>query len=329
MMDEENMELDPEEEMDEIIELTPEALERLKAIYAIVQSYNLDRSDSMSDYFDVGFWLDIDVKMPKDFQVREFMTEEEKASVYAWEAAEEERRRQELEAYHRAANPKSGRVMEKAGMHFDGILRGSKKNNLGLHDTAYYSVLRNDIVMREQYEKLFLSIHPGFFERDYVKRVPEDESASEMFLRLQEFDPECYQKDLPENVTFGCYNGDFEELLAAVGEVIPHWVPLFSKESRVYCGFVDGKIASFCMIENFGEHVVDGMTWKIGGPGCVGTVPAYRDRGIGLSMVRNVTQILREELYDYGYIHYTYETKWYGKLGYKTILSWNGKGFVS
>ncbi|MCR5466696.1 MAG: GNAT family N-acetyltransferase [Lachnospiraceae bacterium] len=232
-------------------------------------------------------------------------------------------------ATHDLRNPKSGRVMEKAGMHFDGILRGSKKNNLGLHDTAYYSVLRNDVVMREQYEKLFLSIHPGFFERDYVKRVPEDESASEMFLRLQEFDPECYQKDLPENVTFGYYNGDFEELLAAVGEVIPHWVPLFSKESRVYCGFVDGKIASFCMIENFGEHVVDGMTWKIGGPGCVGTVPAYRDRGIGLSMVRNVTQILREELYDYSYIHYTYETKWYGKLGYRTVLSWNGKGFVS
>ena len=40
-------------------------------------------------------------------------------------------------------------------------------------------------------------------------------------------------------------------------------------------------------------------------------------------------RINHEELYDYGYIHYTYETKWYGKLGYKTVLSWNGKGFVS
>ena len=184
------------------------------------------------------------------------------------------------------------------------------------------------LLTQEQYEELFLGIHPGFFERDYVKRVPENEVASEQFLRLQEFNPECYRKDLPDNVTFGYYNGDFEELLEAVREVIPHWVPLFSKESRVYCGFVDGKIASFCMIEDFGEHEVNGMKWKIGGPGCVGTLDAYRDRGIGLTMVRNVTQILREELYDYSYIHYTYETAWYGKLGYRTVLQWNGKGFV-
>ncbi|MBO7531565.1 MAG: hypothetical protein J6T50_07145, partial [Lachnospiraceae bacterium] len=68
------------------------------------------------------------------------------------------------------------------------------------------------------------------------------------------------------------------------------------------------------------------MKWKIGGPGCVGTVPEYRDRGIGLTMVRNVTQILRDELYDYSYIHYTYETGWYSKLGYTTFLTWTGSG---
>ena len=230
-------------------------------------------------------------------------------------------------ATHDLRNPKSGRVMQKAGMHFDGILRGSKKNIRGIHDTAYYSVLRSDRVTQTQYEKLFLDIHPGFFDRDYVKRVPDDEAASEQFLRLQEFDPECYVKVFPENVTFGYYEGDFEELKEAVAKVIPHWVPLFSKESRVYCGFVDGKIASFCMIEDFGEHVVNGMTWKIGGPGCVGTLEEYRDRGIGLTMVRNVTQVLRDEFFDYSYIHYTYETQWYAKLGYKTVLQWNGKGF--
>ena len=235
---------------------------------------------------------------------------------------------QRVYATHDLRNPKSGRVMQKAGMHFDGILRGSKKNMQGIHDTAFYSVLRSDRVTHEQYEALFMEMHPGFFERDYVRNVPEDEVASEQMLRLQEFDPNCYRKDYPENVTFGFYDGDLEELRAAVGTVVGHWPQFFSENSRVYCGFVDGKIASFCMIEDFGEHEVNGMKWKIGGPGCVGTLEAYRDRGIGLTMVRNVTQILREELYDYSYIHYTYETAWYGKLGYKTVLRWNGLGFV-
>lgn len=231
-------------------------------------------------------------------------------------------------ATHDLRNAKSGRVMQKAGMHFDGILRGAKKNNLGLHDTAYYSVLRSDLVTPEQYEQLFSEIKPGFFELEHVKQIPEEWVAAEQMLRLQEFDAERYQKTFPDNVTFGYYTGDFEELLEAVGKVIPGWVPLFSKDTRVYCGFVDGKIASFCMIEDFGEHIVNGERWKIGGPGCVGTLPEYRSRGIGLTMVSRVTQILREELYDYGYIHYTFESKWYEKLGYKTVVQWNCKGFV-
>ena len=75
-------------------------------------------------------------------------------------------------------------------------------------------------------------------------------------------------------------------------------------------------------------HTSLDTAWKIGGPGCVGTLPEYRGRGIGLSMVRNVTKILQDEFYDYSYIHYTYETDWYSKLGYKTFLKWNCKGIV-
>ena len=231
-------------------------------------------------------------------------------------------------ATHDVRNGKSGRVMQKAGMHFDGVLRVSKKNNQGLHDTAYYSVLRSDLVTEKQLEELFLEMHPGFFEREYIRKIPVGEEASEMLLRLQEFDESEYVKTMPDEVTFGYYEGSFEELLDAIRKVIPHWVPLFSENARVYCGFVNGKIASFCMIEDFGEHVVNGEKWKIGGPGCVGTVPEYRNRGIGLSMVRNVTKILRDEFYDYSYIHYTYETDWYAKLGYRTVLSWNGQGFA-
>ena len=292
----------------------------LKGEDRIIGNIAVVERDERTCSYEIGYCLG------KKFWGRGIMPEALRAVIrYLFEGESDLNR---VYATHDLRNPKSGRVMQKAGMRFDGVLRGSKKNNQGLHDTAYYSVLRSDLVTAEQYEKLFAEMKPGFFEREYVKRIPENEIASELMLRLQEFDAERYQKAFPENVTFGYYTGDFEELKEAVGKVIPGWVPFFSEESRVYCGFVDGKIASFCMIEDFGEYIVNGTKWKIGGPGCVGTLPEYRDRGIGLTMVSKVTQILRDELYDYGYIHYTFERKWYEKLGYKSILRWNCRGVI-
>ena len=235
---------------------------------------------------------------------------------------------QRIYATHDLRNKKSGRVMQKAGMRFDGVLRGSKKNNHGIHDTAYYSVLRSDCLTQAQYEELFAQMYPDFFENDYVRNIPEDEIASEQILRLQEFDPGCYEKDFPKNVTFGYFNGDTEELRRDVATVVGHWPQYFTEKSRIYCGYVDGRVASFCLVEDFGEHVVNGVRCRIGGPGCVGTLAEYRNRGIGLSMIRNVTEILRDEFFDYSYIHYTYEPQWYGLLGYKTVLRWNGSGFI-
>ncbi len=179
------------------------------------------------------------------------------------------------------------------------------------------------------YVTLFNEMHPGYFERDYVKAVSDSEPASEMLINLREFDEGVYEKSFNGEISFGYYEGNMETLIEAVRSVVPHWVQFFDGRSRVYCGYVNGEIASFCMIEDFGEHTVDGVKWKIGGPGCVGTVPEYRNRGIGLTMVRNVTRILREELFDHSYIHYTYETGWYSKLGYKTFLTWSGTGIMS
>ena len=75
-----------------------------------------------------------------------------------------------------------------------------------------------------------------------------------------------------------------------------------------------------------GVHGVNGREYKIGGPGCVGTLPEFRNKGIGLTMVRNVTQILKAEGYDYSYIHFTGIAQWYEKLGYKTCVRWNKNG---
>ena len=47
-------------------------------------------------------------------------------------------------AYHDIHNPASGRVMEKAGMKFEGILRQSHRNNTGIHDTVWHAMIRSD-----------------------------------------------------------------------------------------------------------------------------------------------------------------------------------------
>jgi Acetyltransferases, including N-acetylases of ribosomal proteins len=47
-------------------------------------------------------------------------------------------------ACHDANNPKSGRVMEKAGMKLEGILRAAGKNNLGICDEVWQAMLRSD-----------------------------------------------------------------------------------------------------------------------------------------------------------------------------------------
>ena len=49
-----------------------------------------------------------------------------------------------IAACHDANNPKSGRVMQKAGMKLEGVLRANGRNNQGICDEVWYSVLRND-----------------------------------------------------------------------------------------------------------------------------------------------------------------------------------------
>lgn len=49
-------------------------------------------------------------------------------------------------AGHDIRNPNSGRVMEKAGMKPEGVLRGSGKNNQGICDMAIFGLLRSDRV---------------------------------------------------------------------------------------------------------------------------------------------------------------------------------------
>lgn len=49
-----------------------------------------------------------------------------------------------IAACHDIRNPASGRVMEKAGMKKEGVLRQSGKNNMGICDHVWYAMIQSD-----------------------------------------------------------------------------------------------------------------------------------------------------------------------------------------
>lgn len=49
-----------------------------------------------------------------------------------------------VEARHDTNNPNSGAVMRKCGMTYEGTLRQADRNNQGICDAAYYSILRSE-----------------------------------------------------------------------------------------------------------------------------------------------------------------------------------------
>ena len=179
-----------------------------------------------------------------------------------------------------------------------------------------------------KYCNLFLNMHPGFFDRESIRSIDKEEIYDEQILWLRDFDAGKYEKEHGASVNFGYYEGPSDKLLEAVGKVEEGWLDIYRKPHRIYCAIVDGEIASFCIIEDMGQHELEGKKVHIGGPGCVGTVPEYRNRGIGLTMVKYVTQILKDEGFDISYIHYTGVGPWYGKLGYETIVQWNCNGIL-
>lgn len=75
--------------------LTKKAFDRVSAIIKIANAWNYDHSDPMSDYFDVGYYLDIDLKQDGTFTPRESMTDEEKIILDA-DKVEEKRAFEEM-----------------------------------------------------------------------------------------------------------------------------------------------------------------------------------------------------------------------------------------
>lgn len=124
---------------------------------------------------------------------------------------------------------------------------------------------------------------------------------------------------LPEGVSFGFADGGSERLREAVAAVDEDWVQYFGG-GEIFCGFVGADIASFCIVEDDVTCVFSDAESRVGSIGCVGTVPQFRKRGIGLSMVSLASQELLKRGCNRIFIHYTGVYDWYARLGYKTQL---------
>ena len=173
---------------------------------------------------------------------------------------------------------------------------------------------------RDVFETLF----PRFWESPGIRSLPEHLTYDEMVLDLSAFHPEAFSLPVPEGITFGPYEGDMAALQAAVRAVDGGWVQYYRSRERVYCACAGKEPVSFCLVHGMGEY--KGL--KVGGPGCVGTAPAWRRKGIGLAMVLRATALLKAEGFDLSWIHYTGVAPWYAKLGYRTVLTWNARGPV-
>ena len=158
----------------------------------------------------------------------------------------------------------------------------------------------------------------GFFEKKGFSAVG---GCDEMLLTLKDycFDETAFRGHL--TAEYGWYKGGIDALREAVAEVDESWVQYFEEGSSVYAATVNGEIASFCLVSTDVTNYLSDAYGRVGMPGCVGTVPKYRDRGIGIEMVAKVTQYLKDCGMDISFIYFTGVADWYKKLGYKVFMT--------
>lgn len=145
--------------------------------------------------------------------------------------------------------------------------------------------------------------------------------CDEMLFKLSDFRLDELKLHGSEVAEYGWYEGDMEDIHKAVAAVDEGWVQYFTNPKNIYVARVDGEIASFCLIDTNCRNYLTDMYGKIGMPGCVGTVPHFRNKGIALEMVARATDYLKEQGMDISFIFFTGVAGWYEKIGYKIFLS--------
>ncbi len=107
----------------------------LKENGSVIGNISVVRLDEAIDAAEIGYCMGM------AFRGRGLMPEALRAvTAYLFESAGMHR----VWAGHDVNNPASGRVMAKAGMKKEGVLRGFGRNNQGICDMAVYSILRDE-----------------------------------------------------------------------------------------------------------------------------------------------------------------------------------------
>lgn len=107
----------------------------LKETGRVIGNISVVKLNEKTEAADIGYC------MSRAYWGRGFMPEALKAVMdYLFDVVGLNR----VAACHDANNPKSGRVMEKAGMKLEGVLRAAGRNNLGICDEVWHAMIRSD-----------------------------------------------------------------------------------------------------------------------------------------------------------------------------------------
>ncbi len=163
-----------------------------------------------------------------------------------------------------------------------------------------------------------------FFEKHGYKS---DFVSVNMNLETENYDIAALDIPIPENVTYRyARESELDKVIAAVKTVIPEWAKCYENtEDKILIAECENEIAAFELLNEYGGVFTKGNI-KHGCIGCVGTVPKYRNRGIGLYMTAYGVDLLKTEGCESIQLLYVERVKWYGKLGF-TVESrqWHGQ----
>lgn len=119
---------------------------------------------------------------------------------------------------------------------------------------------------------------------------------------------------------------DRAALLDAVEAAEEGWADVFANcVDPIFLAILDGKIAGFeVLASNGGRFLRPGQ--QVGCVGCVGVVPERRERGIGMAMVAEGIQWLKDQGCTMIELRYVELERWYRKLGFQTVAwQWMGE----
>lgn len=149
-----------------------------------------------------------------------------------------------------------------------------------------------------------------------------------MELDLSSFDPASLNiPPAPKGLIYRfAEKSDLPALLKAVEDAEEGWSGIFADCSDpILLAELNGEISGFEILSPDGGYFTR-PGQRVGTIGCVGVVPAKRERGIGLSMVAEGAGWLKDHSCTQIELRYTWLESWYGKLGFRTVAhQWMGE----